>query len=124
MIYPIALETLQRLDALFDLKRAINGKDPAERRAVRQELSVPLMAELQAWLTAQVSKLSRNHDLAKAWLYMMLRWDAFSGFLDDRRICITNNAAERALRCIPPGGKPGCSAAPIAAASALPSSRR
>ena len=105
MIYPIALEAVQRLDALFDIERTINGKTPAERLAVRQALSAPLMAELHAWLTAQVAKLSRAHDLTKACLYMLKRWDAFARFLDDGRICLTNNAAERALRCIPLGRK-------------------
>lgn len=105
MIYPIALEAVQRLDALFDIERAINGKTSAERRAIRQELSAPHMAELHTWLTAQVGKLSRGHDLAKACFYMLRRWDAFTRFLDDGRICLTNNAAERALRCIPLGRK-------------------
>lgn len=105
MIYPIALEAVQRLDALFDIERGINGKNPAERVAVRQELSGPLMANLHAWLTAQVAKLSRGHDLTKACFYMLKRWDAFTRFLDDGRICLTNNAAERALRCIPLGRK-------------------
>lgn len=105
MIYPIALEAVQRLDALFDIERGINGKTPAERLAVRQELSAPLMAELHAWLTEQVGKLSRGHDLTKACFYMLKRWDAFTRFLDDGRICLSNNAAERALRCIPLGRK-------------------
>jgi transposase len=105
MIYPIALEAVQRLDALFDIERGINGKSPAERLAVRQELSAPLMAELHTWLTEQVAKLSRSHDLTKACLYMLKRWDAFTRFLDDGRICLSNNAAERALRCIPLGRK-------------------
>jgi transposase len=105
IIYPIALEAVQRLDALFDIERAINGKSVPERRAVRQELSAPLMAELHAWLIAQREKLSRNHDLAKAINYMLRRWDAFTRFLDDGRICVTNNAAERALRCVPLGRK-------------------
>ena len=105
MIYPIALEAVQRLDALFDIERAINGKSPAERLAIRQELSAPLMAELHAWLTAQVAKLSRGHNLSKACFYMLRRWDAFSRFLDDGRVCLSNNAAERALRCIPLGRK-------------------
>ncbi|WP_423838659.1 IS66 family transposase [Thauera propionica] len=104
-IYPIAFEAVQRLDALFDIERAINGKTAAERLAVRQELSAPLIAELHAWLAAQVGKLSRNHDLAKAINYMLRRWDAFTRFLDDGRICLTNNAAERALRCVPLGRK-------------------
>ncbi|WP_255245906.1 transposase, partial [Sphingobium sp. D43FB] len=47
------------------------------------------------------AKLSRNHDLAKAINYMLRRWDAFTRFLIDGRVCLTNNAAERALRCVP-----------------------
>ncbi len=105
MIYPIALEAVQRLDAVFDVERGINGKRAAERCAVRQELSTPLMVDLHGWLTEQLAKLSRNHDLAKAINYMLRRWDAFTRFLDDGRICITNNAAERALRCVPLGRK-------------------
>src|SRR3546814_1727289 len=86
MIYPIALEAVQRIDALFDIERTINGKSAAERHAVRQELSLPLMTELHAWLTAQLAKLSRGHDLAKAINYMLRRWDAFTRFLDAGRL--------------------------------------
>lgn len=105
MIYPIALEAVQRLDALFEIERGINGKAAAERLAVRQDLSIPLMADLHAWLTAQLAKLSSSHDLAKAINYMLRRWGAFTRFLEDGRICLTNNAAERALRCVPLGRK-------------------
>jgi len=105
IIYPIALEAVQRLDALFDIERALSGKAPAERLAVRKELSAPLLTELHSWLTAQVGKLSRGHDLTKACFYMLKRWDAFTRFLEDGRVCLTNNAAERALRCIPLGRK-------------------
>ncbi len=104
-IYPIALEAVQKIDALFDIERAINGKSPAERVALRQELSAPLMTKLHAWLEEQVAKLSRSHDLTKAINYMLRRWAAFSRFLDDGRVCISNNAAERALRCVPLGRK-------------------
>lgn len=104
-IYPIALEAVQRLDTLFDIERGLGGKSAAERLAVRQELSAPFIAELHVWLTNQFAKLSRNHDLAKAMNYMLRRWNAFTRFLDDGRVCITNNAAERALRCVPLGRK-------------------
>ncbi|EPR14881.1 transposase IS66 [Sphingobium indicum IP26] len=104
-IYPIALEAVQKLDALFDIERGINGKTSAERLALRQELSAPLMAELHDWLKGQLAKLSRNHDLAKAINYMLRRWDAFTHFLADGRVCLTNNSAERALRCVPLGRK-------------------
>jgi transposase len=104
-VYPIALEAVQRLDALFEIERGINGSTPAERAAARKEHSAPLMADLHNWLQAQLAKLSRNHDLAKAINYMLRRWPAFTRFLDDGRICLTNNAAERALRCVPLGRK-------------------
>jgi transposase len=104
-IYPIALEAVQRLDALFDIEREINGLSAEARHSIRQERSAPLMEALHAWLIAQLSSLSRNHDLTKAINYMLRRWPAFSRFLDDGRVCITNNAAERALRCVPLGRK-------------------
>lgn len=104
-IYPIALEAVQRIDALFEIERGINGLPAEERLVCRKERSAPLMSELHAWLTEQLRKLSRNHDLAKAINYMLRRWDAFTRFLGDGRICITNNAAERALRGIALGRK-------------------
>ena len=51
------------------------------------------------------AKLSRHADVAKAMDYMLKRWAAFTRFLDDGRICLTNNAAERALRGIALGRK-------------------
>lgn len=105
MIYPIALEAVRRLDALFEVERTIIGKSAVKRLTVRRELSLPLMTELHAWLGTQLATLSRNHDLSRAINYMLRRWDAFTRFLDDGRICISNNAAERALRCVPLGRK-------------------
>jgi transposase len=96
---------VQKLDALFAIEREINGRSPVERLAVRQELSAPLMLELHGWLNTQLSRISRNHDLAKAINYMLRRWDAFIRFLADGRVCLSNNSAERALRCVPLGRK-------------------
>ena len=51
-------------------------------------------------MRSERAKLSRHNDVAKAMDYMLKRWDRFTRFLDDGRICLTNNAAERALRGI------------------------
>jgi hypothetical protein len=104
-ISPLALEAVHRIDTLFDIERSINGQSAEQRRAVRQELSVPLVADLEQWLREQRPKLSRGNDLAKAMDYMLKRWSAFTRFLDDGRICLSNNAAERALRGIALGRK-------------------
>src|SRR6184192_208445 len=105
VISPLALEAVRRIDALFEIERSINGQSAERRRAVRQELSAPLLADLESWLREQRAKLSRGNDLAKAMDYMLKRWPAFTRFLDDGRICLSNNAAERALRGIALGRK-------------------
>src|ERR1700677_3062246 len=101
----IAIDVVRRMDALFEIERSINGKSAEERRAVRQELSKPLVEELQIYMREQRAKLSRGHDLAKAIDYILKRWAAFTLFLDDGRACLSNNAAERALRGIALGRK-------------------
>jgi transposase len=105
VLSPIAIEVVRRVDALFDIERPINGRSAAERRAVRQKLSKPLVEELHAYLQEQRAKLSRGHDLAKAIDYILKRWAAFTLFLEDGRVCLSNNAAERALRGIALGRK-------------------
>ena len=99
-VSPVALAAVRRIDALFDIERAINGKTAAERLAARREHSAPLVVELQAWMQQERGRLSRHDDVAKAIDYLLKRWAAFPRFLDDGRICLTNNAAERALRGI------------------------
>ena len=71
-----------------------------ERRTVRQERRKPLVEALQINMREQRAKLSRGHDLAKAIDYVLKRWTAFTLFLEDGRVCLSNNAAERALRGI------------------------
>src|SRR5665213_477365 len=97
-ISPIALEAVKRIDALFDIERGINGLSADERLRVRQEQSAPLLAALEAWLRDERSRLSRSASVAEPIDYMLKRWDRFARFIDDGRICFTNNAAERALR--------------------------
>jgi transposase len=97
-ISPIALEAVKRIDALFDIERDINGQSAEERRQVRQEQSASLLTALEAWLREQRSRLSRSSSVAEPIDYMLRRWDRFARFIDDGRICLTNNAAERALR--------------------------
>jgi transposase len=97
-ISPIALEAVKRIDSLFDIERGINGQSAKERLRVRKEQSAPLVAALEAWLRDQRSRLSIASSVAGPIDYMLRRWDRFVRFLDDGRICLTNNAAERALR--------------------------
>ncbi len=100
---PIATEAVRRIDELFEIERTINGKTAAERLAVRRERSGLLVAALETWLREQRALLSAKSDLVKAINYGLTRWRAFTRFLDDGRVCLSNNAAERAVRGIAVG---------------------
>jgi transposase len=102
---PVAIEMVRRIDELFAIEREINGGTPAQRLAVRQVRSKPLVEDLERWLRGERSKLSAKNPLAKAMSYMLNRWQAFARFLDDGRICMSNNAAERAERRVAVGRK-------------------
>ena len=97
---PIASEAVRRIDEIFAVERTINGRSAAERVAARQQQSKPLILDLEIYLREQRMLLSAKSDTAKAITYIMSRWVAFTRFLDDGRICMSNNAAERALRGI------------------------
>jgi transposase len=97
-ISPVALEAVRRIDVLFDIERRINGQSAEERLRVRHEQSAPLVTALESWLRDERARLSRSASVAEPIDYMLKRWPRFARFIDDGRICLTNNAAERALR--------------------------
>lgn len=105
VISPIALEAVQRIDVLFKIERAINALPAEQRLTVRREQSAPLVLELEAWMREERRKLSRHSDVAGPIDYMLKRWASFARFLEDGRICLSNNAAERALRGLALGRK-------------------
>jgi transposase len=104
-ISPMALEAVQKIDVIFMAERSINGLPLDERLAARRKDIAPLVRELINWMTRERARLSRHNEVAKAFDYMLKRTDAFTRFLDDGRICLSNNAAERALRGIALGRK-------------------
>jgi Transposase IS66 family len=58
---------------------------------------------MRNWIVAvreQRARVSKNSDTGKAIDYSLKRWPAFTRFLDDGRMCMSNNAAERELRAV------------------------
>ena len=107
-ISPIALEAVKRIDAIFDVEHEITGLSAKARHDARQQLVRPMVNDLHDWMRAERARMSKHNPVAKAINYMFEedgRWEAFTHFLDDGRICLTNNAAERALRGIALGRK-------------------
>ena len=97
---PLAVDAVRRIDELFAIERSINGRTADDRLAARRRESRPVVADLEKWMRTERARLSRHAETAKAIDYMLTRWEAFTRFLDDGRICLSNNAAERALRSI------------------------
>jgi transposase len=104
-ISPIAFEAVSKFDAIFALERSINGLSPEARLAARRKDIAPLVNELIEWMKRERGKLSRHNEVAKAFDYMLKRVEVFTRFLEDGRICLSNNAAERELRGIALGRK-------------------
>jgi transposase len=99
-ISPVAFEAVKRIDAIFDIERDINGLDPKARLEARIRLSAPLLTDLEAWLRSERAQMSKHNPVAKAINYLFEKdhWPAFTRFLTNGRVCLTNNAAERSLR--------------------------
>ena len=100
---PLALQAVRRIDEIFAIERDINGASAEQRLAVRRDRSRQRVADVEVWMRDGRATLSRHNEVAKAMDYMLKRWPAFTRFLDDGRVCLTNNAAERALRGIAVG---------------------
>jgi hypothetical protein len=93
------------IDAIFDLERPLIGLSTDKRLELRKEYVKPQVEALEKWMRTERAKLSHHNPVAKAMDYMLNRWAAFTRFLENGKICLTNNAAERALRCIAVGRK-------------------
>ena len=102
---PVALEALNRIGALYKVESGIRGKPPDERRRIRQLHTQPLMHELNVWFEQMLARVSKKSELAVSIRYALTRWVALTRFIDDGRVEIDNNAAERALRCVALGRK-------------------
>ena len=101
----IAKDALDQIGKLYDIERAINGQPADQRHKVRQEKSRPRVLAFRDWLDAQLLRIPAKGDLAKAMQYALNRWPSFTLFLDDGRVAIDNNAAERAIKPVVIGRK-------------------
>ena len=101
----IAREALDRIGALYDIEREITGKPAEIRFKVRQRESRPRADAFHGWLKSQLERIPGKSDLAKAMRYALRRWPSFTLFLEDGRVAIDNNAAERAVKPVVIGRK-------------------
>jgi transposase len=97
---PIASEALERIASLYAIENDIRGRSAEERSGVRQQLSRPIIDDLEPWLRAKLALISQKSKLAEAIRYALSRWEGLTWFLDDGRIEIDSNVVERTIRPI------------------------
>ena len=97
---PTAEEALARIAALYRIETMIRGRVPEQRRILRHHQAKPLVADLRAWLEAELAKVSGGSRIAQAIRYALKHWSGLTLFLDDGRVEIDSNTVERAIRPI------------------------
>jgi transposase len=102
---PIAAEALRRIAELYAIETIIRGQTAAARQSARRSRSLPLVANMKAWLQMQLAQILPRGGLGDAIRYALSRWSALCCFLDDGRIELDNNTVERAIRPITLGRK-------------------
>lgn len=93
-------EALKRIGELYAVEEEIRGMPVAERLAVRQSRSKPLLASLHEWLMEKSAALSKKSRQGEAFAYVLNQWNALRYYCDDGLAEPDNNAAERALRAV------------------------
>lgn len=102
---PIAEEALKRIGELYAIEEQIRGRLPDERQRIRSQRAQPLLNSLQVWLKQCLAKLFQKSDVARAIHYALDRWTSLVRYVNDGRLEVDNNAAERSLRAIALGRK-------------------
>jgi transposase len=101
----LAKQAVDRIRALFRVEEAAKDLSDAARAELRRELARPLLAEFKAWLDLAETQALPKSPLGKAIGYAKNQWPALLRYVEDGRLAISNNAAERALRPIAIGRK-------------------
>jgi transposase len=102
---PVAAEALRRIGEIYVIEARIRGRPAAERVAIRQAETKPLLMALWSWLMQRLEEISAKSSLASAIRYTLGHWEGLTVFLTDGRVEVDNNTVERCIRPIPLGRK-------------------
>ena len=102
---PAAKDILDRIGQLYAVEDKVRGKPPDQRAAVRMAEAAPLVADLRTVLDGLLRRFSGKSPLAGAIRYAVTRWTELTRYIEDGRLEIDNNIAERAMRTIAVGRK-------------------
>ena len=91
-------EGVQFCDTLFHIDKKLNDCTPAERQQKRLILLKPVMAAFHDWLIKMQANALPKSYLSNAVNYTLNQWTYLENVLQDGRLELTNNRAERSIR--------------------------
>lgn len=94
----VALEARRKLDEIFHIDSAFDAMEPETRKAARLKTLAPKMAGFESWARIQRDKAVPRMELHKALSYALKYWPYVTNVLDDGRLELSNNIAERAIK--------------------------
>lgn len=100
-----ARTAIDMIRELYVIEREVHDRPPEERKAARAERSKPVLDRIEAWLEREAPTVLPKSPIGAAITYAKNQWKALCRFLEDGRLEIDNNRAERALRGIAVGRK-------------------
>ena len=89
---------LSLINKLYGIERDLKAASDEARQAGRQQHSVPLLAQLRAWLEKTQPQVTAQNALGKALSYLASNWSRLVRYVEAGFLPIDNNAAERAIR--------------------------
>lgn len=93
-----AHEALAWIARLYAIEREAKNATNHERWTLRQERTLPLLAQFREWLVSLTGRVLPKSPLGQAVQYVLPRWDGFARFCEDGALAIDNNLSERTLR--------------------------
>lgn len=94
----IAEQAIKIIQGLYQIEEKIRGQDITERHAARQAESVPIMNELQTFLSSNQNRHPPQSLLGKALAYATHQWPHMLNYLKSPIVEIDNNFTENRIR--------------------------
>lgn len=89
---------LSFINKLYAIERKIKHLSDDEKRAARQENSLPILNKLKAWLATNKPRVAKDSLTGKAMTYLHNQWDKLIVYCTDGQLRISNIMAENAIR--------------------------
>ena len=94
----VASKSVKVIGQLYGIEEEIKDLTSAEKQAIRQEKSKPILEAFHEYLPEIKPHVQPNGMLDKAVAYTLNQWNSLVYYLKDGAVNIDNNAAERQIR--------------------------